>query len=459
MYYLQEDMKCRVPAFHRELYNLAYEGHKRIVVAAPRSFAKSTVFSKIYPLYQILNGDIGRIMIVSSTAMLAEHWLREIQRELTENKYILSDYGNVKTEKWASDYIICSVRGRKVEVQAKGRAYQMRGWRPDLIILDDLEDDEQVRSEDQRAKLTDWFNKALINTLESVSQLIYIGTILHPLSLLSDVLNRENWITRKYQAISPDNKSLWPEKWPLSALLERKKEIGALAFQSEFMNDPLITENPIFVRDWIHNYDKDDLSFKKNVSDGMYVVSSIDPAISRKESSDYTGVVTLGATFDKTPKIYVLDVRRGHWPLHKQIYELDDVYLKHKVNKIVIETVAYQQALSDEFKLYCDEHRRFPNVKEVKPDRDKERRAHSIVPLLERSQVLFDMTDSMTQKLIDELLVFPTGDHDDLVDAFVYALIEIREWSRRESLKKKHSEPYIVLPGKGRRSTVTGIVY
>lgn len=452
-------MKCRVPEFHRELYKLAYEGHKRIVVAAPRSFAKSTVFSKIYPLYQILNGNIKRIMIVSSTAMLAEHWLREIQKELTENKYILADYGDVKTDKWASDYIICSVRGRKVEVQAKGRAYQMRGWRPDLIVLDDLEDDEQVRSEDQRAKLTDWFNKALINTLESSSQLIYIGTILHPLSLLSDVLNREGWVTRKYQAISPDNNSLWPEKWPMPALLERKREIGSLAFQSEFMNEPLITENPIFVKDWIHSFDKEDATFKDARKQGMYVVTGFDPAISRKESADYSGMVTLGATFGKTPKIYVLSVKRGHWPLHKQVYELDENYIKFQVNKIVIETVAYQQALADEFKLYCEEHRRFPNVKEVKPDRDKERRAHVIAPLLERGQVLFDMSDAMTQKLVDEMLVFPTGDHDDLVDAFVYALNDIKAWAKRESQKHKNSEPYIVLPGNGRRSQYTGVVY
>lgn len=247
-YYLQDDLKCRVPEFHREMYDLANAEHKRIVIAAPRSFAKSTVFSKIYPCFRILKKPVRRILIISSTGTLAEHWLREIKYELTENKYVVADFGDSSTDKWTQDHIVCKNHhgGPPIEVLAKGAGYQIRGFRPDIVIVDDLETDEGVRSEDQRAKLLDWFDKALINTLEKDSQLIMIGTVLHPLSLLSAVMNREGWTVRKYQAITPDGKSLWPEKWPIAALEARKREIGSLAFNSEFMNDPIISENPIF---------------------------------------------------------------------------------------------------------------------------------------------------------------------------------------------------------------------
>ena len=92
-YYCQDDLKTKVPAFHRELYALADSGEKRIVIAAPRGHAKSTILSKIYPLYQICLGNksVKRIIIMSATAALAEHWLSEIKSELENNKYILAD--------------------------------------------------------------------------------------------------------------------------------------------------------------------------------------------------------------------------------------------------------------------------------------------------------------------------------------------------------------------------------
>ena len=436
--YCSGDLKFPIPKFHRTLYRLADEGHKRIVIVAPRSFAKSTVFSKIYPLYQILEGNISRIIIISATGTLAEHWLREIKRELEENPYILRDYGNVSTSKWRQDEIVCQRQnGTQCQILAKGAGYQIRGFRPDIVIVDDIETDEGVRSEDQRDKLKDWFNKALINTLEKDSQLIMIGTLLHPLSLLADVMARERWIHRKYQAILPNGESLWPEKWPINALNERKKEIGTLAFNSEFQNEPVISENPIFVKSWMKAYEAGSAIFKKELVAGVHTVVYIDPAIAKKETADYTAIVTVSATFGAEPKYYVRPggIIRGHWTLNRTIIEAISIYDKFQASKLGIETTAYQEALADELRSWCENNRRFIPIDEIKPDKDKERRAHVVAPMLERGQVYFDQSDPMTQKLIEELIVFPTGDRDDLVDAFVYCLTALKDWSGRPVTK------------------------
>lgn len=434
--YMSGDLTCSVPEFHREMYQIAEAGHKRIVICAPRSFAKSTVFSKIYPLYQILEGDAKRIFIVSATGTLAEHWLREIKRELEENPYIRRDYGDVTTKKWTQDHIVCKrPNGTLCEVIAKGAGYQIRGFRPDVVIIDDVETDEGVRSEDQREKLRDWFNKALINTLEKDSQLIMIGTMLHPLSLLADVMNREGWATRKYQAILPDGQSLWAAKWPVDALEARRKEIGTLAFNSEYMNEPLISENPIFVKQWMRPYESDSEVFKKTAGAGLYSVTSVDPAIAKKETADYTAIVTVSATFGAEPKFYVRaggGVTRGHWTINQTVVESLRVYDIFQSNLLQVETIAYQEALADEIRRYCEDNRRFINISEIKPDKDKERRAHVVAPLLEQGRVYFDHNDPMTQRLIEELIVFPTGDRDDLVDAFVYCMTALKDWQHRK---------------------------
>ena len=251
---------------------------------------------------------------------------------------------------------------------------------------------------------------------------------------------------------------MWPEKWPIEALEEHKREIGTIAFNSEFQNDPIISENPIFVREWFNEYDSGGEHFKKIQKEGLYTVSAIDPAISRKENSDFSAIVTVSATFDKEPKFYVRvgGVVRGHWPISKQVSELDRISRGMKANLVAIETVAYQQALADEFRTYTEEHRYFPTIKEIRPDRDKERRAHAITGPLTRGQVFFDHTDPMTQRLMDEMFLFPTGDKDDLTDAFVYAMSLCMRWAKRRD-PYDQTGPVIVLPRK-RRNSITGVV-
>lgn len=466
-YYLQDDLIYKVPRFHREMYDLAYKGHKRIVIAAPRSFAKSTVFSKIYPLYLIYEGvfpkSMGKIVIVSNTAELAEEWLAAIKEELEDNKFLTTDYGEIQKIVWRNDSIVIRQprTGKKVSIKALGEQKQIRGRRPDVVVCDDLEDDESVESEDQRAKRQRWFDKALINTLEKENQLVVVGTILHPLSLLSTLLEREMYERRFYMAYTTWDKeeSIWPEKWPVEALRDREKEVGTIGFNQEFMNTPVITENPIFAREWLLEYDSDGAMFEKEVTSGLYTVVAIDPAISRKETADYTAIVTLSANFDKPePKIYVRvgGVMRGHWPINKQVAELERIYRKFDASAVVVETVAYQQALADEFRAYCEANRRFPKIIEAKPDRDKERRAHAVASMVERGRVFFDYSDTLTQRLMNEMFMFPTGDRDDLVDAFVYALTEIKEWAKRRAFNMPKG-PYVVLPSE-RRNQWTGTV-
>src|SRR3990167_1905344 len=237
------------PKFHEEIFGLL-ERYQRLLIIAPRSFAKSTISSFAYPLWKALTytEKPHQILFVSSTADLSVTWLRKIKFELEHNQTLIKDFGDQTTNKWTEDHVILKTQA---EIKAVGVGHQIRGRRHSLVLLDDIENDENVQTEEQRAKLKDWFMKALVNTLEPSSQLVVVGTLLHPFSLLAELYETQGaWMKKKYQAIT-EGESLWPEKWPLEKLEARRKEIGEVAFLSEFQNQPLSMLNALVKPEWI----------------------------------------------------------------------------------------------------------------------------------------------------------------------------------------------------------------
>jgi len=206
----------------------------------------------------------------------------------------------------------------------------------------------------------------------------------------------------------------------------------------------------------MRGYEDNSEAFREEVKRGLHTVIAIDPAIAKKETADYTAIVTMSATFDATPKYYVRKggVVRGHWTLNQTVMEGIRLYDLFQASALIIETTAYQEALADEFRRYCEDNRRFVNIVEVKPDKDKERRAHVVAPIMERGQIYFDYGDPMTQILIEELILFPTGDRDDLVDAFVYDSTDLKDWTARP---RDEGGPHIVTPKGWKPNKYTGV--
>lgn len=237
----------KIPEFHKDIYNLAVE-KPRIALAAPRGFAKSTIIAKIYPLWLAITKKKKDICIISASETLAVDHMRYIKQAIEANPWIQSIWGNLKSDKWSENHIIIlHPDGTRINIRAKGAGGQIRGFRPDCLILDDIETDESVTSEDQRKKLKDWLFKACINCLLPNGQLIIIGTIIHPLSVLEDLLEMPNeWTKHRYKAyldgIQEEGHELWPEERPHDWLQKRKAEIGSWAFASEYLNNPILDE-------------------------------------------------------------------------------------------------------------------------------------------------------------------------------------------------------------------------
>ena len=265
----------------------------RRVVAAPRGHAKSTNLTFKGTMHAVLYGYKHYPIIISDSSEQAEGFLESIRVELEDNAAIREDFGELAGPVWRSNVLVTRTN---IKIEAIGSGKKIRGrkhrnWRPDLVILDDVENDENVRTPEQRRKLRDWFNKAVSKAGDDYTDIVYIGTLLHYDSLLANTLRNPAYQAIKYKAVISWSKAdaLWREWEALYTDLDRaahalayfegrKAEMlagtevlweaklsyydlmciriseGESSFNSELQNEPINPDDCIFVEEWLDYY-------------------------------------------------------------------------------------------------------------------------------------------------------------------------------------------------------------
>ncbi|MEV2911521.1 hypothetical protein ABNF65_23660, partial [Paenibacillus larvae] len=255
------------PTFHREICDemdrVSYvDKNAKVVVAAPRSHAKSSYLSKAKPLREIVYRLRKYIIIISETPSVSGPNLEWIANQLKHNEKLRKDFGPLLHPKQqmnpkdnTSEFVawepmdddrqrqIC-----KVEAASTGQALRGRNWngvRPDLIICDDLEDKRNTNTEQLRQELFDWFTKVVMPLGDPAGKktaIIYMGTVVHVDALLVKVMQRADFKTKLYRALieEPNRMDLWEECRAIYQDPEREKEARkaeAEAFYREHKNE------------------------------------------------------------------------------------------------------------------------------------------------------------------------------------------------------------------------------
>ena len=277
--YLSHYFVRKSPAFHEELDAIWESGvmksknplkcakeisrmkGSRNVIAAPRGHAKSTNLTFKDSLHAIVYGYKHYILLLSDSSDQAEGFLDEIKTELEENADLIEDFGSLKGDKtWRSNGILTK---NDIKVEAIGSGKKVRGrkhrnWRPDLIVLDDIENDENVNTPEQRRKLKSWFEKAVSKAGDTYTDIMYIGTVLHYDSLLSNVLQNPRYHAKKYRAVISwsKNQSLWDE-WEsiYTNLFNESHEIDAQTY-FEAKGEEMLEGPEVWWEDKLSYYDR-----------------------------------------------------------------------------------------------------------------------------------------------------------------------------------------------------------
>lgn len=405
-YFLGNILNYQVEPHHQKILEHIVDNSKTLDLA-PRGFGKSTIGDIGFCLWRIIQDRNIRILIVSNTQGQGEAFLREIKAHLEGNTKLLELFGNFKSDKWTESELSVSGRtttAKESTLTALGASGSVITKHFDIIIIDDAVDFENARTELQRKKLSEWYRTALLPTLEPHGELHVIGTRYHPNDLYQELMDNGQYSIQIQRAIQ-DNQSLWPSKFTLEGLLQKKAELGSIIFDLQFQNDiTLAKQGRIFRYEWMQFYDVAPV--------GLKIYQGCDLAISEKDSADYFVTITIGQ--DANGNIYILDLYRDRLSFKTQ---QEVIWLKAQQWQPIsvgIEINQYQKALAQELIRKTS----LP-IKELQTVKDKVARAQRRSALFENKKVFLrkDMT-----VLVDELCLFPDAAHDDTFDAFDFAI-------------------------------------
>ena len=431
------------PAFHHELYLALMDGKKRRVLgAAPRGTAKSTVFSLILPMHQIAfkkSNEEVFIVIISESQSQSINFLSRIKYHLThteEFRELFGDLGPNTASRWTNTDIILANNSRIVAV---GTGQRVRGFitgdtRPTTIIVDDFESELNAATAEARAKNRKWMTEAVIPSLADDGRILMIGTVISEDCVLYWAKDSPIWHVLWFSIRKQDGTPLWPEKFPNERIEEIKKEyesIGNLTgFYQEYMNIAQAPDDAPFKDKWIqlHHYDFERIEGQnclvRNIGDEKKVVPietycGIDPASSLRPGSDFFVIATMGK--DNEDNVYIVDLFRAHLNPSEQPDKIIEIFKKYRPKRMKIETVAYQEALRQAVRKKMFEENLFiPGLeKGFKPRNRKSERLISMVPVFAKKQFYFRPRDDIAQA---EFLSYPRGRHDDIMDAVCMAL-------------------------------------
>jgi len=430
-----EHISSPLPEYQRETYALIPTVN-RLAEAAPRGSGKSTTIDvAVLAYYALFNKAPFSILLSDTLAQAALH-LDALKAELESNDIIRWLFGDVKGSIWGAESIIIKTRYGESYISAKGAGQQIRGLkfrnhRPCLVIIDDLENDESVRSDDRRNKLEHWFRFNLLMGLnKDWNKVIMLGTILHENCLLKKVVEHkepyQSWATRKYQAIREDGTSFWERQFPLSYLTAIRDDpsspeyVGTLVFSQEMQNNPRSDKDRIIKEPWLKFYR---YNFKATDEwlQSLKIYGGVDPAISEKDGSSYFAFTTIG--IDEEGHIWLLEIVRDKLSALEQANAIVNSFAKWKHDKIGIESIAYQKVLSQ---LVQSEGAKrspgvYPDLKELFTDKDKTRRLVAVSSRFEGGFIHLDEDSPETENMKKEILSFPAKPND-AIDSLVLAL-------------------------------------
>jgi predicted phage terminase large subunit-like protein len=416
-------------------------------IAAPRGEAKSTITSQLFVLWCVITGRKKYPFIGMDAFDQAAIMLEAIKAELEFNPRLALDFPEATGagRVWQAGVIVTK---NNAKIEAVGSGKRIRGRRhgpirPDLFIGDDLENDENVRTPEQRDKLMGWLTKAVLKLGGAGDKFdtIIIGTILHYDSVLARLLKNKLWRGVKFKALIrwPDNMHLWdqweeillnesrdeadafyreheaemnagaevswPDGRPLVDLMIIRARDGHASFDSELQNDPLSAEDAPFVGCIV---------FWVNRLNEWIMYGACDPSMGKSSARSDPSAILVGGYNRNTGILDVVEAAIKKRKPDRIISDIIEAQREYRCLMWAVEIIQFQEFLKDELVKRSAILGVPVPAKGIVSRGDKDLRIESIQPHCANGLIRLH---PRLVTLIEQLTHWPKADHDDGPDA------------------------------------------
>ena len=421
----------------------------RLMITFPPRHGKSEIASRTFPAWHLGNNPRHEIIACSYSGALANDFSRKVRNLMREPQYqqlfpdAILDPDTQSVMHWettqAGGYTPAGTSG-----PISGRGAHCG------IIDDPLKNREEAESEVTRQAIWDWYTSTFYTRLAPGGGVLVIQTRWHFDDLSGRLLEEmkeggDEWECVDYPAIAVEDEpyrkkgeALHPERYDLKALERIKRAVGPRDWQALYQQKPTADEGDYFTKQMIRTYNTPDLPPR----DSLEFYTCWDLAVGTKQSNDYSVGITVG--LDRDDNIWIVDLFRKRvdsgslvdeilttWELWRSdITGLEEGVIKHSIGPFLDERIRERRCYE------C-------NIEPLKVGKqDKEARARSIQGRMKQGKVFFPTDAGFYPDLLNELLQFPNGKHDDQVDALAHVgqLLGTMETKKLEApVKKKES--------------------
>ncbi len=423
--YFPHYVQYPIAEFQKDIFRITEDAANSLAcIVAFRGSGKSTLVTFSYTLWAILGVQQKKfVLIICQTQAQARQHMANLKYELEQNVLLKSDLGpfreDIGSGEWAMSSLVFKNSGARVMIASLDqsiRGIRHHEHRPDLIILDDIEDINSTKTSESRE---------IIPLGDIGTRIVLIGNLLHEDSLMMRLKKKIDTqemrgIFRWYPLIDGAGQCLWPGKFDTPEKIdELKQRIGdEAAWYREYLLRIISGVERVIHPEWITSYDT--LPSKKS-EEFHATYYAADLAISQSASADYTAIV--GAQIfghGDSLRIYILPN-----PINSRLTFPDVIACMktivpqlQNVDQLFVEAQGFQEGY-----VQTMIHDGYNHVKGVKVTTDKRTRLAITGELLRSGKVLFP--DTGCEELISQIVNFGSERHDDLADAFSMLIAQV----------------------------------
>ena len=431
------------PAIHDPIFELIDSDVPRVAIAAPRGFGKTSVVGLGLAGRKVLFRQSKFLPYVSQSFDSACLQTENLKIELASNPMIKQFFGPIKGKNAAGmddSFSKKSWVALDTLIYPRGSGQQIRGIlyknaRPDLIVIDDLEDADSIESEDIRRKRKEWFFADLVKSVSRFDKkwkIVYIDTLKHEDSLLQELLDASDWESIRLEACDDNLKATAPEfldDAEIKQEFDSHRDKGILdVFYREFRNLPIATEDAVFKQEYFKYYEEVDLDHTK-----VENIIIVDPAKTAKMQSADSAIVVVGIDRESNA-IYLRDVVSGKFYPDQLYDEMFKLKIRFNVQTIGVETTGLEEFIKQPIKNEMIRRGLPIELIWLKARGGAERgdgklkRIAALSPYYRQGLIYHNRT--CCSGIEAQLMSFPRSKRLDIMDAFAYT-IEMMELGER----------------------------